>query len=841
MSFRTLIQITVMPVLICAGIAHPANAATLSGNLTEQLSSAADTESLGTVIVTFKGEGGLSATDLETLRTVGIEGGYTLDTLGMAAVPASAGQVRALADHAGVRSIWSNDRLEYYLHEATVMAGVDRMRIDTPLTIANGGMPVSGRGDFSVVVNDSGIDGTRSDLSFPDHVVENVQILTDTETASGFTPLLAAEGVPDTDTHVGHGTHVAGIVGGTGGRSGGLYAGVAPGAKIIGTGSGAGLFILNALGGFEWSLANQFLHNIRVISNSWGSVGEFDPDNPINVATRRAADRNIVVVFSAGNSGPGLDTHNSYSQAPWVISVAAGTKEGTLVDFSSRGTPEYERLNDADPSNDFDAPTITAPGTGRAFDANAGRFTSDIVSVRATSNVVSTGLDADTEIPLAYVPYYTQISGTSMAAPFVAGVVALMLEADPTLSDEAVKEILQRTATPMPGYEDFEVGAGYINAWAAVDAAFNRSKPYGPVADPEFTLGIAVSQAEPHETFTIDYEPAEPGPDSPNTYRFEVKAGLDLMHARIDFGNNIATDESGNVMGIQLYAPDGSTYSSGLTLPALDLPQAELRVRDPVPGEWVAEVRGLRGVNIADMSVTQPIGLAVPEQVVGTIKRFDIASDSVADIAGHPSEKVIRDQLAARRMDVLGDGLFHPDETVSREDFVRTLALNTPLRQFLDGSPRFGDIGPELRLFAESATAHGSSLRGYDFGAGGMVSAGSNFEPDTAVDRLAAAVSFVRALGRNDEARNMSGTTVTVDGAPLVDNDDIPSALRGYVQISLDTGIQEAFPAEVIEVAPGEFQAVPGPRFEPDTEVTRARLAVTLDRFAPVLDAGPGN
>ena len=90
----------------------------------------------------------------------------------------------------------------------------------------------------------------------------------------------------------------------SGQQSGGLYAGVAPGAKLIGTGSGAGLFILNALGGYEWSLANQFVYNIRVISNSWGSSGAFNPDNPINLATKEAHGRNIISVFAAGNDGP---------------------------------------------------------------------------------------------------------------------------------------------------------------------------------------------------------------------------------------------------------------------------------------------------------------------------------------------------------------------------------------------------------------------------------------------------------------------------------------------------------------------------------------------------------
>jgi serine protease AprX len=64
--------------------------------------------------------------------------------------------------------------------------------------------------------------------------------------------------VPNTDQTVGHGTHCAGIIGGSGIRSGGGYAGVAPGAKIVGAGLGAGLFVLNAIGAWEYGLANQY-------------------------------------------------------------------------------------------------------------------------------------------------------------------------------------------------------------------------------------------------------------------------------------------------------------------------------------------------------------------------------------------------------------------------------------------------------------------------------------------------------------------------------------------------------------------------------------------------------
>ena len=72
----------------------------------------------------------------------------------------------------------------------------------------------------------------------------------------------------------------------------------------------------------------------------------------------------------------------------------------------------------------------------------------------------------------AYLPYYTTLSGTSMAAPHVAGVVALMLDANPALTPLQLKSMLQATATPMPAYAAWEAGAGYVDAYAAVKRAF---------------------------------------------------------------------------------------------------------------------------------------------------------------------------------------------------------------------------------------------------------------------------------------------------------------------------------------------------------------------------------
>ena len=138
--------------------------------------------------------------------------------------------------------------------------------------------------------------------------------------------------MPNTDNNSGHGTHCAGTVGGNGSRSGGKYEGVAPGASLLGYGSGGALLVLDAIGGFDYALTHQFQYNIRVISNSFGYVGDFQPQRPAERGHQECYDRNMVVVFAAGNSGPGADTHNPYAIAPWTISVGAGDRNGLLAD-----------------------------------------------------------------------------------------------------------------------------------------------------------------------------------------------------------------------------------------------------------------------------------------------------------------------------------------------------------------------------------------------------------------------------------------------------------------------------------------------------------------------------
>ncbi len=152
-------------------------------------------------------------------------------------------------------------------------------------------------------------------------------------------PVPPIEGLPNTDTSSGHGTHVAGDVAGRGTASNGAYKGSAPGASLVGIGTGEGLTVHSrgVLQSYDWILDNQQKYGIRVINNSFGGSFEpFDPKEPINRATKAAADAGIVVLFAQGNDGDEM-TMNSSATAPWVIAVAAATQKAGMTDFSSGG------------------------------------------------------------------------------------------------------------------------------------------------------------------------------------------------------------------------------------------------------------------------------------------------------------------------------------------------------------------------------------------------------------------------------------------------------------------------------------------------------------------------
>ncbi|HEY8562999.1 MAG TPA: S8 family serine peptidase [Pyrinomonadaceae bacterium] len=838
---------------VAAGLfAAQTPAATLSQTLQRQIVNLLDDAPVGVVVISFNTPNGLADTHLSLLRNLGITKGVTFQKLGMVGAVLTAGQIRALSNNPAVKSIWSNDRQVYYMNQARMVAGVDKLRTEAAFTLRNGGLPVSGAGDFSVFVIDSGIDATHPDLPLGAKVIQNTQRVVSTDTGNtgitvggvalnGFTPSLSLENIPNTDT-VGHGTHCAGIVGGLGSRSGGNYGGVAPGVKIVGSGGGAVILVLDALAGWEYALSHQEQYKIRIITNSYGPIGggEYNPEHPFMIAAKQAYERNISVFFAGGNDGAAKDTLSPYAQAPFVIGVAAGTKDGMLADFSSRGTPRAERLADDDPLNDNDAPTLTAPGNGRYFESSLTRygFTTDIVSVRAAGNFgASSGLTNDTEIPVGMIPFYTQISGTSMATPFAAGVAALMLDADPTLTPDEIKQILTDTATRMPGYEDYEVGAGYINAHAAVDKVYNRAKAYKNLQEVSFNT-VFGEERPAAQNFHIDFNPAVSGAASQNATAFTVEPGMNALEVTATVDTALAAG-TGNLVGIRLTAPDGvTTYSTAIDFPVIGSDRRELSVANPPAGTWTLEVRGARSLN-AVPQVSAPTQLAAPGPVDGAIKQVRYILPQISDIEGHARQAEIEAALKNRLIDTFADGKFYPEKLVTRADLAQSFALNAPVRQTLGANPKFADVSGDLARIAEAVTAKGPTLRDYNFAPTGLLtSSGSLFNPNDSVTRLDAAIAFVKALGRDAEARGLANTNVTYNGAVLSDNAQIPGALRGYVQIAVGSGMFEAYPAEVIQIGPGQYQTLPGPRFEPSAKLTRAALAGKLLKFNELFTTG---
>jgi serine protease AprX len=263
----------------------------------------------------------------------------------------------------------------------------------------------------------------------------------------------------------GHGTHVAGIVGNSGEGPSKNYAGVAPNARLIDlrvldeTGTGATSDVISAI---DWVIANRNATgydgkpvNIRVINLSLGHPPMEGADtDPLSVECRKAVQAGIVVVAAAGNYGKDASGNTVYGTIltpgiePSVITVGAVTTWGTpsraddvVASYSSRG-PTVDNII---------KPDIVAPGSRIVSTLSPG---SQIITQNPTLQI-----DAN----------YMMLSGTSMAAPEVAGSVAMILSRDPWLTPNAVKGMLMYTAEKRGNPLDW--GAGYLNVLGAMELA----------------------------------------------------------------------------------------------------------------------------------------------------------------------------------------------------------------------------------------------------------------------------------------------------------------------------------------------------------------------------------
>jgi serine protease AprX len=770
------------------------------------------------VIISFDNDGPLTSSQLQRLSALGLKG-VTMQALPMAGALATPAQIRSLLAMDDVRSVWLNSALEYDNKEATQITGVDRLRTDSTLRTSLG-LPYTGKG-VGVVVNDSGVDGTHPDLQFGPHVVQNVAAQTNLAAQDAMLPVTYVEGVANTDLGGGHGTHCAGIIGGSGAASpNGDFEGVAPGAAIVGYGSGAALFVLDTIGGFDYALTHQAQYNIRVISNSFGNTSdigtEFDPDDPTNIATKRLADRGVVVVFSAGNSGPAEGTiTGNFKKAPWVVAVVAGDKQGRRADFSSGGEAGRggTAVVDGETYNWYDRPTVTSPGV-------------DIVSTRASLGSIDK-LEAQKDVEVlgpALAARYTHMSGTSMAAPHVAGIVALILEANPQLGWREVKQILQETASNIPGAEPWEVGAGYVNAYAAVRKALGRGN-FGVTvnASRTFNANANISPGQVSD-YAIEFSPV----GETGSQQFTVGADISLVDARAAVGDN--------TVAISLTDPNGKRYGSSIALPVLG---ENIAVSAPgVPGTWTVTVRGVgsvSGVVLDPAKVTN--GYGVPGTINVRVKQMRTDGYSgLSDIASHPARGFIESAVANRLVDSLPDGRFYPDRVLTRGEMADFLTMGAGVRQYLPNgaASSFSDVSSinPLWPFAEAVAAKGAVTRDLSQGQLGVMGAMNGaFRPADFVSRVSLAYSLVQGLGLQSSAQAFSGDlTVLYDTTriPLADAASIPASLRGYVQHALDLGLINA--RFVMQQGPYDLQPTMKAYFDPSQLVTRAAYAAAATR-----------
>lgn len=331
---------------------------------------------------------------------------------------------------------------------------VEKVWLDTPMQALDSdsapqiGAPAAWDGGFvgtgaTVAVLDTGIDTSHPDLD------EGIVTLERDFTPSGHT----------SDVY-GHGTHVASIVAGTGEVSGGVNRGIAPGAHIINAkvlndvGYGADSWII---AGMEWAAEN----GADIINMSLGDPGVYtDGTDPTSLAVNRLSEQyDTLFVISAGNEGKGgtATTVSTPGTADSALTVGAVNDFDNLTSFSSIG-PRF---------GDWAIkPDIVAPGDG-------------IVAARAKGAKIGSWIDE----------YYMAESGTSMAAPAVAGAAAILQAEEPELSAQAIKSVLMGSANPTPNHV-FAQGSGRVwipGALAAAAYATPASLSFGMFGSPRGT------------------------------------------------------------------------------------------------------------------------------------------------------------------------------------------------------------------------------------------------------------------------------------------------------------------------------------------------------------------
>jgi serine protease AprX len=393
----------------------------------------------------------------------------------------TAGQVRAARSAPGVTYLENNDPLRFFSSPGTTAT---RSLAAQQTLIGANGQKLDGSG-VSIAVIDSGVDPTHPAFTGANgqtRVVRSLKSLCVDESSTATNCILDVPTSVDTDllSVGGHGTHVNGIAAGnqltlTDGTKVG---GSAPGAKIVSISTGAVILIIGADAALNWVLEN---HNapcgagvpasvcppIKVINNSFGPTGggEFDPNSATAQLQEALAAQGVVTVWANGNDGgdgsANVSNPPGQDPTPGILSVASyndlstGTRDGAVSSFSSRG----------DRTRTQTWPDISAPGE-------------NIISAcRPYLPICSTGLMPSNGPGLLDIGTYNVISGTSMAAPQITGIVAQLFQANPSATPGDIENALKSTAhkyTNGAPYQtvgaftsSFDKGTGLVDVVAA--------------------------------------------------------------------------------------------------------------------------------------------------------------------------------------------------------------------------------------------------------------------------------------------------------------------------------------------------------------------------------------
>lgn len=267
----------------------------------------------------------------------------------------------------------------------------------------------------------------------------------------------------------GHGTHVAGIAAGDG-----KFKGLAPAAEIWGikvlSDEGSG-YTSDIIRGINKVVEKAKKEGKKVVANMSLGGYAFKPWNqdPLALAVEKAIQEGVYFAIAAGNEGPSPNTIGTPAIAPNAVTVAAyqDNKTEDLADdqiakFSSRGPVK----NAPDEASKL-KPDVSMPGV------------QIWAPVAKDSELYKLGKQG--RIPMTADEKYIAISGTSMATPGVAGAMLLILNANPNLTQQQVKELLMKHAiklekidpTDQKPYNQFDQGAGLVNVYEAVKEALS--------------------------------------------------------------------------------------------------------------------------------------------------------------------------------------------------------------------------------------------------------------------------------------------------------------------------------------------------------------------------------